>query len=93
MDLHTGVVDHDVQAVEVLHRLLDESHGLLVLRDICLEHEDFAVIFFDGLLHLLGFLLVMCVVHNNGRPFLGEKNSNSAADAAIGSGNKGNFLI
>src|SRR5713226_8642875 len=93
VNLHTRVVDHDIQAIELLDRLLDQPYGLLILRNIGLNDESFALVLLDNLSHFLRLILRMGIVHDNGRPFFGELNGNPAANAAIGSRHNGNFLI
>src|SRR5579884_1529421 len=93
VNLHTSVVDHDVQAVEVFNGLLDKTLRLLHLGDIGLDDNHFAVILFNGLLYFLSLLLVVYVVDNHRCPFFGELNGDAAPDTAVRAGDNGNFVI
>src|SRR5579859_417524 len=91
--LHACIVDQDVQAIEVVNRLLNKSHGLLVLRNVGLDNEGLAIVLGDDLSYFFGFVLGVGIVDDNGCPFFGKLNGNGAAYTAIGSGDDGDFLI
>lgn len=83
MDLHAGVVDKDIQAAKLAHRLLYKVGGLLILRNIDLQNDALAVSFLNYLLHFGRFWLVVRVGHDDGRALLRKLDGDGAADAAI----------
>ena len=93
MNFHTRVVDQNIKLVKVLCGLLNQPYGLLVLRNVRLDHQGLAVVLFDDLPHFIGFLLIMRVVHHHSCAFFGELNGNSAANAAIRACDNRHFII
>jgi len=93
MYLHTCIVDYDIQAVEVFNCLLNQTHSLLVLRNIGLNDKGLTFVLFDDLAYLLGLIFRVSIVYHYCCPFFGKLNSDTTANTTIGTGYNSNFLI
>ena len=91
--LHAGIVDHNVQMAELLHRLLEQLGHLGRLRDVGLDRHGFAAGLLDrrdgGERGLGG----RRVVDDDAGARLGEGDGETGAEAAARAGDEGDFAV
>src|SRR5947209_8130604 len=93
VNLHPGIVDHNIDASKVFDRLSNEICHLLILRNVGLNDHGLTLILLDSMQNLLSFILRVCIIYYNCCTCIGKMNGNGAADTAIGTGNDGNLLL
>ena len=91
--LDPGVVHHDVEAAELLHRGVDEALQVLDLAHVGVDADGLAAQRDDLLFELLRRVLVADVVDDDVRAVLGEGEHDRLADPGVASGDDGDLAF